>query len=929
MENEEIMQWVYVTLRLHHLKQLRWYTKSARQPRDVGHIVNQLSMRMSTAAVFGKNPACRRLARMCIPYLSKGGGNGEQIRLEILAIMRRHGIKEGHRPGIDCKFLEQWHQKLHQNTTIEDIAIADAYIHFLESGSPGAFWWALWEWHKIPKERLAKWTTPITHDPLHLPQLINDIKHYRWILKTVHANDFGYLLETGKWALEKAGENALVGEIYEVLRNQSEWWIRQRMQGPMKNVYQGERDILMIDGALETTFRVQLERAEVAEKLDRDALIDIFDLILSQSSLSREHHPEWEGVLKQWRKMVKEAGPRWTQEWCLRAKAAAERAGLLLASEAELYQQVLQPKAEILAKAVPEVDQAYITNFVEEIIRGQPSSILSQILMKLEPQFREGAGMGKWQVVSAGRTGAATGEIMVIPDFAEVQGKSYAAGPAKIAVLAAGSADVLSHVAIRARNQGVLLAYCDCTETLNKLRGQHKERDFVLVRIDATGGVELKEGHHAPAPANGAGKASPAPGGFAIPAPKAWPGYFLAAKDFEKGLVGGKSLHLKKLGDALAGIGGADSAGIKLPEGFAVPFGSFEKALGPSSAELAAKKGGAAKADEAPATPAEALIRTIEALLRPRARPTRPASAPPCRRRSRRRGGHRRVGAEAAAPAKPKVKKALPDAVEALAAEAREAHARGDGAAMSAALAELRADIVERLEAPKEARAAVERIVEGLGVAPRSAPPLRRPLDEARRPPAPRSPGPDGCARRPCSVKRVWSSKWTDRAVLSAPPWPCPTARSPPPPPAPPLSSPPPSRRPPTRRAPQILSGRAVRLGGLGARSEERALSYADEALFWDAALRETIVKRLAAVGLAVERAMGGSPQDVEGVWGLDGSITVVQTRPRELSHGRSRGRDPPALALLPDRIGNRYRRDVDVHVRAGAALANATFRVA
>jgi hypothetical protein len=36
--------------------------------------------------------------------------------------------------GRDEPFLEQWHQKLHQNTTPEDVTICEAYLAFLHSG---------------------------------------------------------------------------------------------------------------------------------------------------------------------------------------------------------------------------------------------------------------------------------------------------------------------------------------------------------------------------------------------------------------------------------------------------------------------------------------------------------------------------------------------------------------------------------------------------------------------------------------------------------------------------------------------------------------------------------------------------------------------------------------------------------------------------
>lgn len=42
--------------------------------------------------------------------------------------------------GIEDQFLEQWHQKLHTNTTPEDVHICEAYLAFLSSGNMDDFW---------------------------------------------------------------------------------------------------------------------------------------------------------------------------------------------------------------------------------------------------------------------------------------------------------------------------------------------------------------------------------------------------------------------------------------------------------------------------------------------------------------------------------------------------------------------------------------------------------------------------------------------------------------------------------------------------------------------------------------------------------------------------------------------------------------------
>lgn len=61
---------------------------------------------------------------------------------------------------------------------------------------------------------------------------------------------------------------------------------------------------------------------------------------------------------------------------------------------------------------------------------------------------------------------------------------------------------------------------------------------------------------------------------------------------------------------------------------------------------------------------------------------------------------------------------------------------------------------------------------------------------------------------------------------------------------------------------------------------ELATLETAAEGLFWDAELRDDLLNKIAEAGRQVESALGGEPQDVEGVFS-DGEITVVQARPQ------------------------------------------------
>ncbi|GFH06757.1 PPDK_N domain-containing protein [Haematococcus lacustris] len=62
--------------------------------------------------------------------------------------------------------------------------------------------------------------------------------------------------------------------------------------------------------------------------------------------------------------------------------------------------------------------------------------------------------------------------------------------------------------------------------------------------------------------------------------------------------------------------------------------------------------------------------------------------------------------------------------------------------------------------------------------------------------------------------------------------------------------------------------------------TETRKVDYMDDQLVQDPGFRRDITSRICKVGMAIEQALG-SAQDIEGVVGPDGVITIVQTRPQ------------------------------------------------
>ncbi|BBN15807.1 hypothetical protein MPTK1_7g01020 [Marchantia polymorpha subsp. ruderalis] len=263
----EGMALVYTWLRFSSNKQLGWYRNCNYQSKDIAHVQERLASLMAQKVKRGRNSPVRLFARMSLSTLPRGGGDSEQIRMGILNIMREHGIKEGHRPGLEERFLEQWHQKLHTNTSPEDIHICEAYLEFLYTNSMDAFYKSLWDRGGVTKEWLEKMDHPISARPLFLPQLIPAFKHFLWVLKTVHSGaDLDVAMEMSK----KYMDEDLKDLLYHILSNRSTWWIpgkiveaRKRME-PICRADWSSRDVLMLDIALDSFFGLSISRIDKA-----------------------------------------------------------------------------------------------------------------------------------------------------------------------------------------------------------------------------------------------------------------------------------------------------------------------------------------------------------------------------------------------------------------------------------------------------------------------------------------------------------------------------------------------------------------------------------------------------------------------------------------------------------------------------------------
>ena len=570
---------LYVWLRYSALRQLDWQRNYNTKPKELSHAQDRLTLKLSD--IYINEPAGRELIRLMISTLGRGG-EGQRIRDEILHIMHRHHIKE-----VSNHFMEEWHQKLHNNTTPDDIVICEAYLDFLRSNGNLDIFYRTLEAGGVTMERLQNFERPIVTPPDFIPHLkeglIHDFENYLKLLKSIHsgidlessANAARYLFDDEMNGLmdfifHHRYDNSmpvagLVERITAMRRRLNKFLNSDRDSGRV-------RDMLYLDLALEEFLRIAVER-NIHMQIERDQLVELISMALENIGFSYGSF-EFSECLRDWERL--KAMPRFTQDWSLRAKSVLDRLGRAIGAFSEHCHRLLQPKAEFLGKAF-HADSWAITLFSEEIVRGTVAFVLSTLVHHLDPILRRSAKLGDWQVISPGR---AMGIVEVVDTLESIQGKIFDSPRVIIAdkvkgdeeppegvnvVITPDAVDLVSHVAVRARNVHLLFATCydkECLDRLKSLRGR-----LLHLMVNASGDVVFEEV---------TGEMSIAPSQVKIEYTKiarpALSAYAISSKDFREGLVGGKSGNLKLLEGKLP-------EWIHLPVSVALPFGVFEKVL--------------------------------------------------------------------------------------------------------------------------------------------------------------------------------------------------------------------------------------------------------------------------------------------------------------------------------------------------------------
>lgn len=604
---------ILVWMRFMATRQLIWNKNYNVKPREISKAQDRLTDLLQD--IYASNPQHQELLRMIMSTVGRGGEGdvGQRIRDEILVVQRNNECKGG--------MMEEWHQKLHNNTSPDDVVICQALIDHIKSDFDISVYWKTLNENGITKERLLSYDRGIHSEPNFRRDqrdgLLRDLGNYMRTLKAVHSgadlesaitNCMGYRSE-GQGFMVGVQINPIPGlpsgfpELLQfVLKHVEDKNVEALIEGLLEArqelrplLFKSNnrlKDLLFLDIALDSTVRTAIERGyEELSNAGLEKIMYFITLVLENLALSSDDNEDLIYCMKEWKHALSMSNSK-SDHWALYSKSVLDRTRLALASKAEWYQQVLQPSAEYLGSLLG-VDQGALNIFTEEIIRAGSAAALSTLLNRLDPVLRQTAHLGSWQVISPVE---AVGYVVAVDELLTVQNKTYdlptilvakrVKGEEEIpdgavALLTPDMPDVLSHVSVRARNSKVCFATCFDPDILANLEAYEGK----LLRLKPTSAdivySELKEGELADSSSTNLTEGSPSPIKLVR---KEFSGrYAISSEEFTSEMVGAKSRNISYLK-------GKVPSWIGIPTSVALPFGVFEKVLSEDSNQEVANK---------------------------------------------------------------------------------------------------------------------------------------------------------------------------------------------------------------------------------------------------------------------------------------------------------------------------------------------------
>ncbi|CAL0313184.1 unnamed protein product [Lupinus luteus] len=605
---------ILVWMRFMATRQLIWNKNYNVKPREISQAQDRLTDLLQD--LYTSYPQYRELVRMIMSTVGRGGEGdvGQRIRDEILVIQRKNDCKGG--------MMEEWHQKLHNNTSPDDVVICQALIDYINNDFDIGVYWKTLNDNGITKERLLSYDRAIRSEPKFRGDqkegLLRDLGSYMRTLKAVHSGADLESAITNCMGYKSEGQGFMVGvkinpvsglpsafpELLQLVMENIEnknveplleglLEARQELQPSLHKSQSRLKDLLFLDIALDSTVRTAVERGyEELNNAGPEKIMYFINMVLENLALSSDDNEDLIYCLKGWDVALSMCKSK-DAHWALYAKSVLDRTRLALTNKAESYQQILQPSAEYLGSLLG-VDRWAIEIFTEEMIRAGSAASLSTLLNRLDPVLRETANLGSWQVISPVET---VGYVEVVDELLAVQNKSYerptilvvksVKGEEEIpdgavAVLTPDMPDVLSHVSVRARNSKVCFATCFDPNILadlqaNKgklLRLKPSSADVVYSEVKES---ELIDDKSTLLQENGAGLP------ISLVKKQFIGRYAVSSDEFTGETVGAKSRNISYLK-------GKVPSWIGIPTSVALPFGVFEHVLSDKSNQAVAEK---------------------------------------------------------------------------------------------------------------------------------------------------------------------------------------------------------------------------------------------------------------------------------------------------------------------------------------------------
>ncbi|XP_027354124.1 alpha-glucan water dikinase 2 isoform X2 [Abrus precatorius] len=598
---------ILVWIRFMACRHLKWNKNFNVKPREISEAQDRFTNLLQI--IYLNQPSNREIVRLILMCVGPGGQGdaGQRIRDEILLVQRNNDCKTG--------MMEEWHQKLHNNSSPDDVIICEALLNYVRCGFRVDVYWKTLNANGLTREKLASYDHPIVSEP-HFrtdmrDSLIHDLTAYLKILKAVytgvdleHAIDiclrssfkdgnitnaikhscvFGLplkLLENLKFVKEHFRDaNTTPLMEMKVVFSQKLLESRIELRPILLKSHRRLKDLLFLDISLDSAIRTIMEKSlQNLNFANLPEILFLFSFILENLCLSTVNNEDIIYCTKDWYRIC-ESYKLGNSQWALQTKAILDRLGLVLAERSQYYQKRLQPSAQYLGNLLG-VPKWTIDIFTEELIRSGCSAMMSILINHFNPILRKVANLGGWQVISVVEV---SGFVTFVNELATAQNKVYRRptiiiaskitgdeeiSEGVVAVLTTDMPDVLSHISIRARNNKICFATCFDQNIFWGLKS--KEGKAISIRF--------KSNNLVISDINSSSLSHNSIISFSIRRgvtfkKKTFCGKYAASvEEFTGEVVGAKSCNIKFLCTRVP-------SWIKIPPSVALTFGAFETAL--------------------------------------------------------------------------------------------------------------------------------------------------------------------------------------------------------------------------------------------------------------------------------------------------------------------------------------------------------------